>query len=203
MDKNKKKTIATGLGGTAVGIGGTEAAIHAKDWFGNKPQDENTPEPGHNQDPVADTTANSNAANQQVAQQTSQPTPSHDDYSGITEIQPVDTGGTANGDTADVVIEVPAEEPIAGVDDINPDEIAEAIITPVEDIIDNGTDLASNHQPSEEEILSDDVIIDEEVEIDEDDEDLAESDEDDEDLAESDEDLTDDADDSVMIDDIS
>ena len=193
MDKNKKKTIATGLGGIAMGVGGTEAARHAKDLFDKEPPEDIHPEPGHNQDPVADTTANSNAANQQVAQQTSQPTPSHDDYSGITEIQPVDTGG-ANGETPDVVIEVPAEEPIAGVDDVNPDEIAETIITPVEDIIDNGTDLASNHQPSELEILSDDVIIDE---------DMIDEDEDDEDLAESDEDLTDDADDSVMIDDIS
>lgn len=175
MDKNKKKTIATAVGGAAVGIGSSEAARLAKDWYDKRKEPEKEPskdEPNHH----TDTPAGNTTTNQEVVQQTPQSTPTHDNYSGITEIQPVDSGG-ANGMTADVVIDVPSEDIIAGVDDINPDEIAEAIITPVEDIIDNGTDLASNHQPSELELLPDEELIDE-VEFDDDDDDLAEAEED-------------------------
>lgn len=164
MDKNKKKIIGTAVAGVAAGVGGSEAARRTKEWI-NKPEEDKSE--NH------DTPTNNHATTNTTPTPQPAPVQNQDNYQGITEIQPVDTGGAADV-TAEIVVEVPEENIIAEVDYINPDEIAEAIITPIEDIIDGGVDVATIHHNSEENV--DEEII-EEPDVDDED-DLAEAEED-------------------------
>ena len=172
MDKNNKKTIATTAAGFAVGVAGSEGARVAKEWYdqNNQVQEDVT---------QADTVEHQTESSQTTpsTQSPTQPSaPAHPNYSGITEVVPVDTGGTP--DVADVVIEIPQEEVIAGVDDVDPNEIAEAIIMDPEEIIDNGILMAEAHAQNPEPVDYDEpeneYFLDDE-------EDLAETDDDSED----------------------
>jgi len=167
MDKNKKKTIVGAGAGVVAGVAGGEGARLAKEWYDkqNQPaEDDNTVTDNHVVDnqPAPTPTPTPN------------PQPSAPDYNGITEVVPVDTGGS--GTVADVVIDVPQDEPIAGVDDVNVDEIAEAIIMEPEEIIEDGILMAEAHA-QETEPVDDEEEFSGEEEPDEDD-DLAESDDD-------------------------
>lgn len=179
MDKNQKKNIAiTGAAGVAAGIIGEEAARIAKEKFFDA--GEETHEDEHHTQETGGTT---NQNNQTPAQETA-PAQQNQDYSGITEVVPVDTGGGAANETemAEVVVDIPQEELIAGVDDVDPNEVADAIIMEPEIIIEDGLDMASTHA-QEPEVIEEEELIDEDPGL-EDDEDLAESDEESEDEGE-------------------
>jgi len=182
MDKNKKKTIVGASAGVVAGVAGGEGARLAKEWYDQQYQsadDENTVD--------GNQAAENGPAPAPAPAPTPNPQPSAPDYNGITEVVPVDTGGS--GEVADVVIDIPQDEPIAGVDDVNVDEIAEALIMEPEEIIEDGILMAEAHA-QEPEPVDDEELLGEE--------DIAEGE--DEDLAESDGDEADD--DGEMIDDI-
>ena len=167
MDKNKKKTIATAAAGMVAGVAGSQGLQAAKEWYG---QSEQTTE-GEAGANVAEHHEDSNPAPAPAPTQTTHPNPSNTEYAGITEVVPVDTGGTQ----ADVVIEVPQPDVIPGVDNVDPNEIAEVIVMEPEQIIDDGTLLAETHELEETE-LAEHV---EEVFGEEEDEFLAEAEEED------------------------
>lgn len=179
MDKNQKKNIAiTGAAGVAAGVIGEEAARIAKEKFLDT--EEEILEDEHQTSGTGDTTNQSN----QTPDQNPAPAQQNQDYSGITEVVPVDTGGAAANETevAEVVVDIPQEELIAGVDDVDPNEVAEAIIMEPEIIIEDGLDMASIHT-QEPETIEEEELTDEDPDL-EDDEDLAESDEESEDEGE-------------------
>ena len=174
MDKNKKKIIATAAAGMVAGVAGSQGVQAAKDWY-----DQNSE--------TTDNAAESNTNGQQEEQTPApaqtpapQPNPANPDYSGITEVVPVDTGGTSQ--VADVIVDVPQQEDvIPQVDNVDPNEIAEAIILEPEQIIEDEILVAEVHEGEEPEVTDEPEVIEEPVVADglgEDiDEDLAEADE--------------------------
>ncbi len=179
MDKNQKKNIAiAGAAGVTAGIIGEEAARIVEEKLNNEEAPiEDNPQP-------SPTGGQTNQGNQAPTPPANAPTQQNQDYSGITEVVPVDTGGgsTDGTETAEVVVDVPQEELIAGVDDVNIDDVAEAIIMEPEIIIEDGLDMASIHA-QEPQVIEEEELIDEDPGL-EDDEDLAESDEESEDEGE-------------------
>lgn len=153
MDKNKKKIIATAAAGMVAGAAGSQGVQAAKEWYDqNNETTDNAAESNTNVQPEEQNPAPAPAQNPAP-----QPNPANPDYSGITEVVPVDTGGT--NQVADVVVEVPQQEDvIPQVDNVDPNEIAEAIILEPEQIIEDDILMAEVHEPE---------VIDEEIELEE------------------------------------